>query len=277
VYAIIKTKEKGEVRTMKKAKIKKQVRKAYSEIAERSSSCCGSSPDTISKSSIESYNKRIGYSDEELKSIPEEASLGVGCGNPVALSSLKEGEVVLDLGSGAGFDAFLAAKAVGERGKVIGVDMTEEMIEKARENTKKGGYKNVEFRLGEIENLPVEDNSIDVVISNCVINLSPDKENVFKEVYRVLRTNGRMLNADIVVTKLLPESILQSIEAYVSCIAGADLKEEYLEKIKKAGFKEVKILSIAEAGGFLSESSCACDLTENIEESLKSIKVLAKK
>ncbi len=262
---------------MKKTKIKQHVKKTYSEIAKRSSSCCGSSPDTISKSSIESYNKKIGYSDEELRSVPEEASLGVGCGNPVALASLKEGEVVLDLGSGAGFDAFLAAKVVGDRGKVIGVDMTEEMLEKARVNAKKGGYKNVEFRLGEIENLPVEDNSIDVVISNCVINLSPDKEKVFKEVYRVLRPNGRMFVADIVVTKRLPESILLSTEAYVSCIAGADLKEEYLGKIRRAGFKEVKVLSMVEAGGFLSDSACACDLTDNIAESLKSIKVFAKK
>ena len=265
------------MRKIKKAKIKKQVKKAYSEIAKRSSSCCGSSPDTITKSSVESYNKKIGYSDEELKLVPEEASLGVGCGNPVALASLKGGEVVLDLGSGAGFDAFLAAKAVGERGKVVGVDMTEEMLEKARENVKKGGYKNVEFRLGEIENLPVEDNSIDVVISNCVINLSHDKEKVFKETYRVLRPNGRMFVADIVVTKRLPESILRSTAAYVSCIAGADLKDEYLEKIRRAGFKEVKVLSMVEAGGFLSESSCACDLTDSIAESLKSIKVFAKK
>lgn len=262
---------------MEKAKIQKQVKEAYSKIVKKSTPCCGSSPAIISKSSVESYNKKIGYSDEDLKSVPEGASLGVGCGNPVALASLKEGEVVLDLGSGTGFDAFLASKAVGEKGRVIGIDMTEEMILKARENVKKGGYKNVEFKLGEIENLPVEDSSIDVVISNCVINLSPDKEKVFKEVYRVLRPNGRMLNTDIVVTKRLPESVLLNREAYIACIAGADLKEEYLEKIRKAGFKEVKVLSIVEAGGFLSESSCACDLTDDIAESLKSIKVFAKK
>lgn len=262
---------------MKKIAIKKQVKKAYGEIAKRSSSCCGPGPDTISKSSVESYNKKIGYSDDELKSVLEEANLGVGCGNPVVLASLEEGEAVLDLGSGAGFDAFLAAKAVGERGKVIGVDMTEEMIGIARENMKRGGYENVEFRLGDIENLPVEDNSIDVVISNCVINLSPDKEKVFREAYRVLRPNGRMFDSDIVVTKQLPESILLNMECYVSCIAGADLKEEYLEKIRKAGFQEVKVLSIEEAGGFLGESSCACDLPDNIAESLKSITVFARK
>ena len=187
-------------------------------------------------------SKRIGYTDDELETVPEGANLGLGCGNPVALASLREEETVLDLGSGAGFDCFLAANKVGKTGKVIGVDMTPEMLEKARENAKKGGYSNVEFRLGEIENLPVADNSVDVMISNCVINLSPDKRRVFAEAYRVLRPNGRLMVSDIVLLKELPAFVMNSLEAYVSCVSGAMIREEYLRTIENAGFKEVKIV-----------------------------------
>jgi len=200
------------------------------------SPCCGS------VDLAEDISKKIGYSDEELKTVPEGSNLGLGCGNPVALASLREGEIVLDLGSGAGFDCFLAASKVGEKGKVIGVDMTPEMIKKARENARKGGYKNVEFRLGEIENLPVSDNSVDVVISNCVINLSPDKDKTFKEAFRVLKPGGRMMISDIVLLKELPKSIKENIDAYIGCISGAILKDEYLEKIKMVGFEDVKII-----------------------------------
>lgn len=187
----------------------------------------------------------MGYSDSELSSVPEGANLGFGCGNPVALASLKEGDVVLDLGSGAGFDAFLSAQRVGKTGRVIGVDMTPEMIAKAKENAKKGNYSNVEFRMGEIEKLPVEDSSIDVIISNCVINLSPDKEAVFKEAYRVLKAGGRLMVSDLVLAKELPQEIRDSVEAYVGCLAGAIKKEEYLRFIEQAGFQGIKIISEA--------------------------------
>ncbi len=176
-----------------------------------------------------------------MASVPEGANLGLGCGNPVALASLKEGEVVLDLGSGGGFDAFLAAKRVGKKGKVIGVDMTPEMLERARENAKKGKYKNVEFRLGEIENLPVADASVDVIISNCVINLSPEKERVFSEAYRVLRPQGRLMVSDIVLLEPLP-AFLKTTTSLVACVGGAALKEDYLYALEGAGFSDVKIV-----------------------------------
>ena len=198
-------------------------------------SCC-------SAPTNEQVSKIIGYSESEMNSVPEGANLGLGCGNPTALASLKEGERVLDLGSGAGFDCFLAAKKVGKQGKVIGVDMTPEMLDKARANAKKGKYTNVEFRLGEIENLPVADNSVDVIISNCVINLAPNKKRVFEEAYRVLGPNGRLMVSDIVLLKELPESIQNNVEAYAGCISGAELKIKYLELMREAGFQEVKVI-----------------------------------
>ena len=187
-------------------------------------------------------SKNLGYTEDDLKSVPEGSNLGLGCGNPVALASLKEGETVLDLGSGAGFDCFLAAKKVGKRGKIIGVDMTPEMIDKARENARKGGYENVEFRLGEIENLPVADNSTDITISNCVINLSPNKKRVFEEAFRTMKPGGRLMVSDIVLLKELPEAIKNSVEAYVGCLSGAIMKDRYLAAIENAGFDGVKIL-----------------------------------
>jgi SAM-dependent methyltransferase len=190
----------------------------------------------------QAISRGIGYSDEEMGSVPEGANLGLGCGNPVALASLKEGDIVLDLGSGAGFDCFLAADKVGKNGKVIGVDMTSEMVTKARENARKGGYSNVEFRLGEIENLPAADSSVDVIISNCVINLSPDKKQVFADAFRVLKPGGRIMISDIVLLRDLPDVVLNSLEAYVSCISGAMLKDEYLKAIKDAGLKDVTII-----------------------------------
>ncbi|MBA7664096.1 Arsenite methyltransferase [subsurface metagenome] len=180
-----------------------------------------------------------------MDSVPDDANLGLGCGNPIALASLIEGETVLDLGSGAGFDCFLAANRVGKGGKVIGVDMTPEMIEKARENAEKGGYQNVEFRLGEIESLPAADNSIDIIISNCVVNLSPDKKKVFREAFRVLKPGGRLMVSDIVLLKELPDFIRKSVAAYVGCISGALMKAEYLATITEAGFQEVQVLDEA--------------------------------
>lgn len=226
-----------------KEEIKKIVREGYAKIAKQGSSCCTPAQSCCgSLDMMEDISKKIGYIEEELKAVPEGANLGLGCGNPVALASLKEGETVLDLGSGAGFDCFLIANKVGNNGYVIGVDMTPEMTEKARENARKGNYKNVEFRLGEIENLPVADNSVDVAISNCVINLSPDKKRVFKEAFRVLKPNGRLIISDIVLLKELPDVIKYSIEAYIGCISGAAMKDEYIEAIKAAGFQNIRII-----------------------------------
>ncbi|MDP6127525.1 MAG: arsenite methyltransferase [Dehalococcoidales bacterium] len=204
---------------------------------------CSPQADAACCSPQNTRSKELGYSDEQLGVIPKRANLGLGCGNPTALTSLTKGETVLDLGAGAGIDCFLAAEAVGETGTVIGVDMTLEMIERARENAAKSGYSNVEFRLGEIENLPLADNSVDAIISNCVINLSPDKKRVFEEAFRTLKPGGRVMVSDIVLLKELFESIMNSVEAYTGCVAGATMKEEYLASVKSAGFQEVEIVS----------------------------------
>jgi SAM-dependent methyltransferase len=227
----------GRYSKMKKIEIKKVVRESYGKIAKEQKGCgCGTcGPDA------REFAKGIGYSERELSVIPADANLGLSCGNPTALASLKKGETVLDLGSGAGFDSFLAAKKVGRTGKVIGVDMTPEMIEKARENARKGKCLNVDFRLGEIENIPARDRTADVVISNCVINLSSDKERVFHEIKRVLKPGGRIAISDIALKKSLPRKIQKSIEAYVGCIGGAVLVEDYKKMVKGAGFKDVKI------------------------------------
>jgi arsenite methyltransferase len=228
---------------MKDEDIRRSVREGYGKIAKQSGSCCApASPCCGGADSAQTISRGIGYSEEELKSVPEGANLGLGCGNPTALASLQKGETVLDLGSGAGFDCFLAADRVGKKGMVIGVDMTPEMVERARENARKGSYKNVEFRLGEIEYMPVADSSVDVIISNCVINLSLDKKKVFKEAFRVLKSGGRLMISDIVLLKELPASVRESIEAYVGCIAGATMKDEYLRTIKAAGFRNVDIV-----------------------------------
>jgi len=228
---------------MKEEKIKEFVKDRYGNIARKGSSCCESAPSCCGDTDMAStISQQIGYSDEELKSIPEGANLGLGCGNPIALASLKKGETVLDLGAGAGFDCFLAANQVGDTGKVIGIDMTPEMVEKAKKNAKKGNYSNVEFKLGEIENLPVADNSVDIIISNCVINLSPDKPKVFEEAFRVLKPEGRLMVSDIVLLKELPEFVKESIDAYVSCVSGALLKEDYIAAIINAGFQDVEII-----------------------------------
>jgi SAM-dependent methyltransferase len=228
---------------MDKEEIKKVVRKGYANIAKQDSSCCTPAKSCCgSTDSARDISRNIGYTEEELKAVPEGANLGLGCGNPVALASLKEGETVLDLGSGAGFDCFLAASRVGGRGRVIGVDMTPEMVEKARGNAVKGNYTNVEFRLGEIENLPAADHSVDAVISNCVINLSPEKRKVFAEAFRVLKPGGRLMVSDIVLLKELPDVVKNSIEAYIGCLSGAALKDEYIRTIKAAGFEDVRII-----------------------------------
>jgi len=226
---------------MDKEEIRKVVREGYGKIAKQDRSCCAPVKSCCGSTDLVQNMSRIGYTEEELKAAPEGANLGLGCGNPIALASLKDGEVILDLGSGAGFDCFLAANQVGKTGKVIGVDMTAEMLDRARENARKGNYDNVEFRLGEIENLPVGDNQVDVIISNCVINLSPNKKRVFQEAFRALRPGGRLMVSDIVLLKELPEEIRNSVAAYVGCVAGAITKKEYLEAIQAAGFGETKV------------------------------------
>lgn len=211
-------------------KVRKMVRKGYSKAIKQASSCCSSE-----------NAQKIGYDLEDLKSVPEDATISFGCGNPVAMASLKKGETVVDLGSGGGLDCFLAANKVGEKGKVIGIDMTPEMLDKARENLEKSKHENVEFRLGEIENLPVADNTADAIISNCVINLSPNKRRVFEEAFRILKPGGRLMISDIVLLNNLPEAIKKSAEAYVGCVSGAVKKDEYLRLVKDAGFKNVEI------------------------------------
>ena len=237
---------------MEEENVKGAVRDAYAKVAKNeprsfaANSCCGGSTNFVSDISL-----AVGYKKEDLDSVPEGANLGLGCGNPTALASLKKSETVLDLGAGAGFDCFLAANIVGVDGQVIGVDMTPEMVDKARSNARKGDYKNVDFRLGELEHLPVADNSVDVLISNCVINLTPDKAAVFNEAFRVLKPGGRFAVSDIVLLKELPEPVKQSVAAYVGCLSGAVMKEAYLETIRAAGFEKVKIVDeIALASGF---------------------------
>ncbi|WP_155304271.1 arsenite methyltransferase [Desulfosarcina widdelii] len=198
--------------------------------------CCGSNSD-----SIEQVNRIMGYSDKELGSVIEGANLGLGCGNPTAIGELQLGDVVLDLGSGAGFDCFLAAQKVGEKGRVIGVDMTPEMLSKARKNAVKMGVANVEFRLGEIEHLPVADNSVDIIISNCVVNLSPEKQQVFKDACRVLKPGGRLFVSDVVATAEMPDSMREQAALITGCIAGAERTDRLRCFLEEAGFENVKI------------------------------------
>ncbi len=223
------------------SRIRDAVRERYARVAE------GSTPPAA-----DDVASAVGYAERDLAAVPEGANLGLGCGNPVALASLRPGEVVLDLGSGAGFDVFLAAAAVGEEGRVIGVDMTPEMIAKARQNAGKIGSGNTEFRLGTIEDLPVPDDVVDVVISNCVINLSTDKPRVFREAFRVLRPGGRLLVSDIVLGMPLPERVRASVNAYVGCVGGASVKGDYLRAIADAGFTDVKVVGETNATALLA-------------------------
>jgi SAM-dependent methyltransferase len=220
--------------------IKEFVRDRYGEIASSDETCCpgcSCGPDPMEQA------MSIGYSRAESESVPAPAVMGLGCGNPTALADLREGETVLDLGSGGGLDVFLAAQRVGRNGHVIGVDMTREMIERARRTAKLYAYENAEFRLGEIENLPVESDSIDVIISNCVVNLSPDKAAVYREAFRVLKPGGRMMISDLVTAGELPEEIRRSFEAWAECVAGALEREAYLETIRRAGFQDIAIVA----------------------------------
>ncbi len=201
------------------------------------SSCCDSSNTNL----FDSISHKLGYSSEEYNNVPVGSNMGLGCGNPQAIASLQQGETVLDLGSGGGFDCFLASKSVGDTGKVIGVDMTPEMISLARNNAAKGAYKNTEFRLGEIEHLPVADASIDVIISNCVINLSPEKEQVFEEAFRVLKPGGKLAISDVVSSVDLPEEIKNDVLLYAGCVGGASTVEKIESILDKSGFTDIKI------------------------------------
>jgi len=227
-----------------KEEVREFIRKNYAQVALKGSEggCCGGGCScTGAPIDIDETSKKIGYSEEELSIVPPEANMGLGCGNPIAIANLKEGETVLDLGSGGGFDCFLARGQVGGTGYVIGVDMTPDMIKLARKNVEKSGYANVEFRLGEIEHLPVADESVDVIISNCVINLSLDKEQVFKEAYRVLKPGGRLSVSDVVATAQLPEKMKQDLALIAGCIAGAEYVENLKNMLHSAGFRDIRI------------------------------------
>lgn len=260
--------------TTKKEEIKSAVRDNYAKIAVSESSCgcfsscCGPSENAYEKASLD-----LGYSKEEIGSVPEGANMGLGCGNPKVFSSLKKGEIVLDLGSGGGFDCFIAAKEVGEEGHVIGVDMTHEMLSKARLNAEKGHYSNVEFRLGEIEHLPVADSSIDVIISNCVINLSTDKEQVFKDAFRVLKKGGRLAISDVVKTAELPAELNQQMEAYTGCISGASTLQEIESMLTEAGFRDICLTPKDESREFIKNWMP----NSKVEDYVLSVNIEAKK
>lgn len=224
--------------------LREKVSEGYTKVVE--------SITTEDSARVREASRKIGYSEEQMDAVPEGANLGVGCGNPTAIDSLRAGETVVDLGSGAGMDAFLAARQVGPTGRVIGVDMTDAMLEKARANASATGVTNVEFRKGRIEQLPIEDASVDVIISNCVINLSPEKDRVYAEAYRVLRPGGRAMISDIVLERDLPPAVLDSIDAYIGCVGGASLRGQYLETIAKAGFREVRVQREASFGASIS-------------------------
>ena len=253
--------------------IRAAVREKYGNIVSQSGgcgcgpTCCGGASD------VDTIAVQIGYSPEDLDYIPAQSNLGLGCGNPLEYANVKAGETILDLGSGAGLDCFLAAREVGKTGRVIGVDMTAEMIERARENARGGAFTNVEFRLGEIEHLPVADASVDAVISNCVINLSPDKPQVFREAFRALKPGGRLVVSDLVLTRRISSALRESVEAYVGCVAGALQKDEYLTAMREAGFSSVEIAR--ENRYEIGLESLGDALQKEAYESVVSIKVRA--
>ena len=233
-------------------KIREKVKERYGNIASTTGSmtqsCCGSSARDPKLNA-----EALGYSLVDIQESPEGANMGLGCGNPNAIASLKPGEIVLDLGCGGGFDCFIASKAVGEKGRVIGVDMTPEMLQKARENAEKAGMTNVEFRQGEIEKIPMEDNGVDVIMSNCVINLSPEKDKVYQDSFRVLKPGGRLAISDIVATKPLPEAIRKDMNLVSSCIGGAETISNIKAMLKKAGFQKIEIIPNEKSGQMIKK------------------------
>ena len=251
---------------VKNDEIRQAVRSQYGQIATSESAGCGCSTSCCDASapSAEGISQGLGYSGEDVISIPQGANMGLGCGNPQAIAALKEGEIVLDLGSGGGFDCFLAARQVGDKGQVIGVDMTPEMITKARANAGKGGYSNVEFRLGEIEHLPVADASVDVIISNCVINLSPDKPRVFSEAYRTLKPGGRLAISDVVAFAEMPEEARKDMALYTGCMAGASMVSEVEDMLNEAGFVSARVVPKDESRSFISEWAPGTDISNYV-------------
>lgn len=251
---------------MKNDEVRRAVRSQYGTVAIVESGGCGCGPSCCGStaSSAESISRGLGYTVEDMKTIPPGANMGLGCGNPQVIAALKAGEVVLDLGSGGGFDCFLAAPQVGQNGRVIGVDMTPEMITRARRNADEGGYDNVEFRLGEIEHLPVADASIDAVISNCVINLSPDKRSVFSETYRVLKPGGRLAVSDVVAFAEMPEEIRQDMALYTGCMAGASMVSELEDMLRTTGFTSICITPKDESASFISEWAPGTDVSDYV-------------
>ncbi|MDK3159581.1 arsenite methyltransferase [Kamptonema cortianum] len=236
--------------TIEQNEIRDHVRQRYGDIAATSGTCCSGSSCGSSQNPNE-LSRRNGYSEEELAAAPDGSNLGLGCGNPQAIASLQQGETVLDLGSGAGFDAFLAARAVGSKGRVIGVDMTPEMLAKARANASQAKIDNVEFRLGEIERLPVADASVDVIISNCVINLSPDKPAVFREAFRVLKSGGRLAVADVVAMAPIPPELKKDWDLYTGCVAGASMVKDLILILEETGFTDIRITRKGESRDIL--------------------------
>lgn len=259
---------------LSKDQIRRNVRSRYKQIALQEvngGNCC--SPAAAGCGTPAEISSRLGYSAEQLSAVPEGANLGLGCGNPQAIAELKPGEVVLDLGSGGGFDCFLAARQVGHTGKVIGVDMTPEMISRARANAAKGGFANTEFRLGEIEHLPVADRSVDVIISNCVINLSPDKLQVVREAYRVLKPGGRLAISDVVLTAELPPAFRNDPNAYSGCVSGAATIEEWKIMLEQSGFVRISIEPKDESRTFIKDWLPG----SNIEDAIVSANIQAVK
>jgi SAM-dependent methyltransferase len=233
---------------MDEKQIREKVRDGYARIAKGDRDCCGCCGESveIENRDVRAFAERLGYRQEDLAGLPEGANLGLSCGNPTALAELREGEVVLDLGSGGGFDVLIAARLVGPAGMAIGVDMTAEMVDRARENAAKVGATNTQFHLGEIEKIPLEDGVVDVVISNCVINLSPAKSRVFREISRVLKPGGRVAISDMVLLRPLPETVLQDLEAYLGCISGAVLVADYTSMMREAGLENIRIETVTD-------------------------------
>ena len=234
--------------------IRTAVRERYGAVAREQGSDCGCSSSCCSASASSSEKSiALGYSAQDVSVVPEGANLGLGCGNPQAIASLKPGETVLDLGSGGGFDCFLAVRAVGKQGKAIGVDMTSDMISLSRRNAQKAGFENVEFRLGEIEYLPVADASVDVIISNCVINLSPEKPQVFREAFRVLKSGGRLAVSDMVASGPIPEELKSDLSSYSSCVAGAAAVDDLRSMLREAGFRDIRVEPKEESRAFIKD------------------------